>query len=52
MMILYYKSNTATAKLHVDNRSNPAQIDALMARDGFVRCSRVCAWARHPRRQR
>lgn len=41
MMILYYKSNTATAKLHVDNRSNPAQIDALMARDGFVRCSRA-----------
>ena len=32
MMILYYKSNTATAKLHVDNRSNPAQIDALLAR--------------------
>ena len=40
-MILYYKSATATAKLHVDARANPAQIDALMARDGFKRCTRA-----------
>lgn len=40
-MILYYKSPTATCKLHVDKRANPAQIDALMARDGFTRCTRA-----------
>ena len=40
-MILYYKS--ASAKLRVDKRMNLAQVDALMARDGFVRCTRA-AW--------